>query len=194
MRIRFGYFVLQIIFTCFFTLSSTIDIIKANESLANYEALISNGNRFKLSFFSPPNSSRRYLGIMYNLPLMTVVWVANRNKPLNDLSGTFQISSDGNLVILDGRKDIVWSTNLSSSVANFSAVLLDTGNLVLLDNSNKSYVWESFHHASDSFLPTMRLFVDVNRSEKNVLMSWTSPDDPAPGRFAMTIMPDIPES
>ncbi|XP_047964521.1 G-type lectin S-receptor-like serine/threonine-protein kinase At1g11330 isoform X1 [Salvia hispanica] len=191
MGIRFGYYVLQLMFTCFFTFSSAIDTINANQSLANSEALISNGNKFKLSFFSPSNSSRQYLGIMYNLPVMTVVWVANRNKPLNDSSGTFQISSDGNLVILDGRKDIVWSTNLSSSLANFSAVLLDTGNLVLQDNSNGAYVWESFQHASDSFLPTMRLFVDVNRNEKNVLTSWTSPDDPAPGRFAMKLMPDL---
>ncbi|KAH6776018.1 hypothetical protein C2S52_013579 [Perilla frutescens var. hirtella] len=84
--------------------------MKANESLRDSESLISNGNRFKLSFFSPPNSSSRYVGIMFNLPVMTVVWVANRNKPLNDSMGTFKISSDGNLVILDGRKEtsFIW--------------------------------------------------------------------------------------
>ncbi|XP_057796273.1 G-type lectin S-receptor-like serine/threonine-protein kinase At1g11330 isoform X3 [Salvia miltiorrhiza] len=194
---RLRYYVLQLlflIFYCFLTFSSAIDLIKANESLRNSDALISKGNTFKLSFFSPPNSSRRYVGIMYNLPVMSVVWVANRDKPLNDSSGTFQISSDGNLVILDGRKEIVWSTNLSSSVANYSAVLLDTGNLVLQDDSNNEYVWESFQHASDSFLPKMRLFVDANRKEKNILTSWTSPDDPAPGRFTMIIEPDIPQS
>ncbi|XP_042040776.1 G-type lectin S-receptor-like serine/threonine-protein kinase At1g11300 isoform X1 [Salvia splendens] len=195
MGIRFGYFVLLLIFTCFFTFCSAIDIINANESLANSDALISNGNRFKLSFFSPSNSSRRYLGIMYNLPVMTVVWVANRNKPLNDLSGTFQISSDGNLVILDGQKEIVWSTNISSSVANSSAVLLDTGNLVLQDNSNGAYVWESFEHACDSWLEKMKIVPDTIRDEENVLTSWTSPDDPAPGSFTLTIEPfDVPQS
>ncbi|XP_042039086.1 G-type lectin S-receptor-like serine/threonine-protein kinase At1g11300 [Salvia splendens] len=194
MGIRFGYFVLQLIFSCFFTNSSAIDTIKANESLANSEALISNGNRFKLSFFSPPNSSRRYLGIMYNLPVMTVVWVANRNKPLNDSSATFQISSDGNLVILDGRKEIVWSTNISSSVANSSAVLLDTGNLVLQDNSNGAYVWESFQHASDSWLEKMKIGTYLRNNTKNMLTSWTSPDDPSPGSFTFTIEPSgIPQ-
>ncbi|XP_047964518.1 G-type lectin S-receptor-like serine/threonine-protein kinase At1g11300 isoform X2 [Salvia hispanica] len=178
-----------------FGVSAAIDTIRANESLRETEALISNGNRFKLCFYSPSNSSRRYLGIMYNVPVMTVVWVANRNKPLSDLSGTFQISSDGNLVILDGRKEIMWSTNISSSVTNSSAVLLDTGNLVLQDNSNGAYVWESFQHASDSWLEKMKIVTDLITDEKNMLTSWTSPDDPAPGSFTVTLEPlDVPQS
>ncbi|XP_057796279.1 G-type lectin S-receptor-like serine/threonine-protein kinase At1g11300 isoform X2 [Salvia miltiorrhiza] len=181
--------------SCFFMYSAAIHTIRTNESLRDSEVLISDGNIFKLSFFSPPNSSRRYLGVMYNLPVMTVVWVANRNKPLNDSSGTFQISSDGNLVILDGRKEIVWSTNLLTSVVNTRAVLLDTGNLVLRDDSNNVSVWESFQRASDSWLEKMKIATDLSRKEKNLLTSWTSPDDPAPGRFTFTIEPlDVPQS
>ncbi|XP_047949344.1 G-type lectin S-receptor-like serine/threonine-protein kinase At1g11330 [Salvia hispanica] len=182
--------------SCFCMFSAAIDTIRADEYLRDSEALISDGNRFKLSFFSPPNSNLRYLGIMYNLPVMTVVWVANRNKALNDSSGTFQISSDGNLVVLDGRKEIVWSTNLSPSVVNRSVVLLNTGNLVLQDDSNNSaYVWESFQHASDSWLEKMKILTDLSRNEKNILTSWKSPDDPAPGSFTVTIEPlDIPQS
>ncbi|XP_057796271.1 G-type lectin S-receptor-like serine/threonine-protein kinase At1g11300 [Salvia miltiorrhiza] len=182
-----------LILSYFFMFSAAIDTIRANESLRDSEALISDGNRFKLSFFSPRNSSRRYVGIMYNLPVMTIVWVANRNKPLNDSSGTLEISSDGNLVILDGRKEIVWSTNLSTSVANCSVVLLNTGNLVL--QSNNTHVWESFQHASDSWIEKMKVLTDLSRKEKNLLTSWTSPDDPAPGRFTLTIEPlDVPQS
>lgn len=191
------YYVLVLFFlilSCFLTYGVAVDTIRANESLRGSEALISSGNRFKLSFFSPPNSTHSYVGIMYNLPVMTVVWVANRDRPLNDSSGTFQISSDGNIVILDGRKEIVWSTNLSSAVPNPRAVLLDTGNLVLQEDSNSGYLWESFQHASDSFLEKMRLFVDLSKNEKNILTSWRSPDDPAPGSSVMTIEPDIPQS
>ncbi|KAL1567327.1 non-specific serine/threonine protein kinase [Salvia divinorum] len=193
-----SYYVLQLlllILSCFLMIAAAIDTIRANESLGETEALVSNANRFKLSFFSPPNTNRRYLGIMYDLPVMTVVWVANRNKPLNDFSGTFQISSDGNLLILDGRKEIVWSTNISSSVTNSSAVLLDTGNLVLQDNSNGAYIWESFQHASDSWLEKMKIVTDLIRNERNILTSWTSPHDPAPGSFTFTIEPlGVPQS
>ncbi|XP_057796270.1 G-type lectin S-receptor-like serine/threonine-protein kinase At1g11300 isoform X2 [Salvia miltiorrhiza] len=186
---------LLLILSCFLMISAAIDTISANESLSDSEALISSGNRFKLSFFSPANSSRRYLGIMYNLPGETVVWVANRNRAINDSSATFQISSDGNLVILDGRKEIVWSTDLPFSVANSSGVLLDTGNLVLRDGSNNAYVWESFQHATDSWLEYMKISTDLSRNERNLLTSWTSPDDPAPGRFTFTIEPlEVPQS
>ncbi|KAH6798015.1 hypothetical protein C2S52_022569 [Perilla frutescens var. hirtella] len=184
---------LLLIFSYFFIFAASIDTISSNESLSDSESLFSKGKRFKLSFFSPPNSSHRFVGIMFNLPVMTVVWVANRNKPLNDSTATFEISSDGDLVILNGRKEMVWSTNLSTSVANASAVLLDTGNLVLQDMSNNTY-WESFEHASDSFLEKMRISTDLSRNERNILTSWRSYNDPALGSFTITIEPlDIPQ-
>ncbi|KAH6776019.1 hypothetical protein C2S52_013580 [Perilla frutescens var. hirtella] len=192
------YYVLQLfllIFSCVFIFAAAIDTIKANESLSDYEALISSGKRFKLSFFSPPNSNRRYVVIMFNLPVITVVWVANRNKPLNDSTGTLEISSDGNLVILDGRKEMVCSTNLSTSAANAnsSAVLLDTADLVLKDSSSNTY-WESFKHASDSWLENMKILTDLSRNEKNILTSWKSGDDPTPGSFTLSIEPsDFPQ-
>ncbi|KAM7519012.1 hypothetical protein LguiB_017974 [Lonicera macranthoides] len=40
---------------------------------------------------------------------------------------------------------------------NSSAQLLDSGNIVLRDNSNGRTIWESFEHASDSFLRRMRI-------------------------------------
>ncbi|KAH6828241.1 hypothetical protein C2S53_009944 [Perilla frutescens var. hirtella] len=183
-----------LIFWFLFIFGTTIDTIRVNESVSDAEALISNGNRFKLSFFSPPNSRRRYVGIMYNLPVMTIVWIANRNEALNDSMGKFEISSDSNLVILDGRKKIVWSIKLSGSIANASAVLLNTGNLVMKDKSNNMYC-ESFNHASDSWLEHMKISTDLNGNEKNVLTSWTSPDDPTPGSFSMSIEPlDFPQA
>ncbi|KAG8365428.1 hypothetical protein BUALT_Bualt18G0104900 [Buddleja alternifolia] len=85
---------------------------------------------------------------------MTVIWVANRENPINDSSGVLQISQDGNLVISDGQNSVVWSSNISTYVANSSAQILDTGNLVL-DNSNGGIIWESFLHAFDLFVEGM---------------------------------------
>ncbi|XP_047949347.1 G-type lectin S-receptor-like serine/threonine-protein kinase At1g11330 [Salvia hispanica] len=44
------------------------DTIRANESLTGSKSLISSGSRFKLSFFSPPNRSLWYVGIMFDIP------------------------------------------------------------------------------------------------------------------------------
>ncbi|XP_073148554.1 G-type lectin S-receptor-like serine/threonine-protein kinase At1g11300 isoform X2 [Henckelia pumila] len=183
------------IFSCFFhKLCSAMDTISANQSIRDPGTLVSKGQKFKLGFFTPVNSTYRYVGIMYNIPVMTVIWVANRENPLNDANGTLLISGDGNLVILNGQKQMLWSSNVSNSIPNLSTQLLDTGNLVLQDNSNGNIVWESFLHASDSFVENMKLFTDLTTNKKNFLTSWRSPSDPAPGRFTSTIEPlEIPQ-
>uniref|UniRef100_A0A2N9HRU4 Non-specific serine/threonine protein kinase n=1 Tax=Fagus sylvatica TaxID=28930 RepID=A0A2N9HRU4_FAGSY len=40
-----------------------------------------------------------------NISVFTVIWVANREKPLKNSSGVLTISEDGNLVVLDGQKE-----------------------------------------------------------------------------------------
>ncbi|KAG8365441.1 hypothetical protein BUALT_Bualt18G0105200 [Buddleja alternifolia] len=178
---------------CFLQFSTSIDTISVNQSIRDNETLVSNGHKFKLGFFSPGNSSHRYVGIMFNLPVMTVIWVANRENPINDSSGIMEISGDGNLVIFNGQNNVVWSSNISSS-PNSSAQILDTGNLVLY-NSNGRIIWESFLHASDSFMEKMKIITDSIAKERNTLTSWRSPNDPSPGRFTSGIVPSqIPQS
>lgn len=142
---------------CFYVVFSSVnasDIISSSEPVRDSETIFSSGKRFKLGFFSPGNSANRYVGIMFNLPspTPTVVWVANRDKPLHDSSGILTISGDGNLVILNGQKEIIWSSSISNSVKNSTAQLLDTGNLVLKDSSNGRVLWESFQYPTDSLL------------------------------------------
>jgi hypothetical protein len=123
-----------LVLQCCFCLESgfAIDTLTSSQSIKDPNYIISNGSAFKLGFFSPVNSTNRYLGIWYNnISMFTVVWVANREKPLKDSSGDLTISEDGNLVVLDGQKDILWSSNVTNSTVNSSAQLLDSGNLVL---------------------------------------------------------------
>ncbi|KAM7530731.1 hypothetical protein LguiB_034141 [Lonicera macranthoides] len=162
--------------------SSCLDTITSTQFIKDPQTLISNGGNFKLEFFSPVNSTNRYLGVLYNVSATTAVWVANRQSPVKDSNGSLTISEDGNLVILDGQKKIIWSSNVSNPVANSSAQLLDTGNIVLRDNSNGRTIWESFEHASDSFLPRMRVG-DRENKYQNLLNSWRTPSDPSMGNF-----------
>lgn len=73
------------------------------------------------------------MGIWYNkIPVQTIVWVANREKPISDpASSSLTISDDGN-VVLRQSKSIVWSSNSTNEAFNSTiAVLLDAGNLVV---------------------------------------------------------------
>ena len=130
------------------------------------------------------NSTNRYLGIWYNnISAFTVVWVANRQKPLNESSGVLTISEEGNLVVLNGQKEILWSSNVNNSVANSSAQLLDLGNLFLKENTTGTILWESFNNPSHTLLPEMKLSTNERTGEKVKLTSWKSPYDPSIGSF-----------
>ncbi|KAF3666770.1 G-type lectin S-receptor-like serine/threonine-protein kinase [Capsicum annuum] len=174
--------------------NASSDSISINQFLQDSETLVSNNKTFKLGFFSPQNSTNRYVGIMYNIQSQSVIWVANRDKPLQDSSGTLTISEDGNLVILNGQNKTVWSSNISPAVRNSTAQLSDTGNLVLKDNSSGRVLWESFSDLSDSFLQHMKLGTDKSTNTTNLLKSWKSPVDPSDGSFSAGIQPEtIPQ-
>lgn len=151
--------------------------------LTDSDVIVSSDQSFKLGFFSPPNTTNRYVGIMFNLPVLTVIWVANRDNPLNDSAGSFTISGDGNLVVLNGQKQVLWSSSvLNSSSANRTAQFLDTGNLVLQENGRT--VWESFQYPTDSFVNRMRISAASATDGKRRLSSWRSPSDPSTGDFS----------
>ncbi|GMY31158.1 G-type lectin S-receptor-like serine/threonine-protein kinase At1g11330 isoform X1 [Fagus crenata] len=177
--------VLLVLLCCFCLESgSAIDTITSSLLIKDQDYIISNGSAFKLGFFTPVNSTNRYLGIWYNkMSVFTVIWVANREKPLNDSSGVLTISEDGNLVVLDGQKKIIWSSNVTNSVINSSARLSDSGNLVLQENTTGNIIWESFQVPSDTILPQMKI------SKKVQCTSWKSPSDPSIGSFSVGIQP-----
>ncbi|KAK3032627.1 hypothetical protein RJ639_036587, partial [Escallonia herrerae] len=77
-------------------------------------------------------------------------------------------------------------------MANSSAQLSDSGNLVLKDRSGRT-LWQSFEHPSDSFLQTMRISVS-NAHEKSLLTSWRSPSDPSIGIYSVGLnTPNLPQ-
>ncbi|CAA3025148.1 Serine threonine kinase [Olea europaea subsp. europaea] len=157
---------------------------KRNFVLNDSDTISSMGNVFKMGFFSPDNTTKnRYFGVFYNVSESTVIWVANRDNPIPDSSGSVKISRDGNIVLTKGNGEIVWSTNVTTSLVDASVQLLSTGNLVLRDNSTGRTVWESFGHPSNNFLPTLRIIDNINTGHKVVVSSWKTPTDPEVGNF-----------
>ncbi|KAL9239263.1 hypothetical protein vseg_013603 [Gypsophila vaccaria] len=187
--------VLFLLCSCWISFSIAIEKITPSQFLIDSDSIVSNNGDFKLGFFSPPNTTNRYVGIWYNkVSKDAVFWVANRNNPLKDTSGVLSVSTDGNLVISNGRKDIIWSSNISiaaTNTSNISAQLLDTGNLVLLardiassSTTNGTTLWQSFDHLTDSLLPNAKItFTKSNM--KQALPSWKSLSDPSVGQFSL---------
>ncbi|KAL0836663.1 hypothetical protein Bca101_088553 [Brassica carinata] len=169
----------------------TSTLITRNNTIRDGDTLISEEEVFELGFFSPNDSSLRYVGIWYqNIQTQTIFWVANRERPLSDHNGAIKLADDGNLLVVDGKNNTVWSTNVPPKLNNTVAVLLETGDLVLCSDSDRdTRFWESFNNPTDTFLPGMRVRVNPLIGENHAFIPWKSETDPSPGRYSMGIDP-----
>ncbi|KAK4588056.1 hypothetical protein RGQ29_019156 [Quercus rubra] len=180
-----------ILIVLFFPFCTSVDTLTPDQTIKDGQSLISNKNNFALGFFSPGNSSYRYLGIWFvKVPNQTIVWVANRNDPIIDSSGVLSINPYGNLVLHDSSKRLLWSTNVSVQGTTSSvAQLQDSGNLVLVQGNNEKVIWQSFDHPTDTLLPGMRLGLNRITGLDRFLTSWKSQDDPGTGDYFYKMNP-----
>lgn len=187
----------RLLFLCSFVLSSirtstTLDTVTPSQPISDGQTIVSPGESFELGFFSPGSSRNRYLGIWYKkISTGTVVWVANREAPLFDHLGVLKVTAQGNLVLLNSTKGIVWSSNTSRAAENIpDARLLESGNLVVEDGNDDGpdrYLWQSFDYPCDTLLPGMKLGRNLASGFDWFLSSWKSTDDPARGDFTFRI-------
>ncbi|KAK4361014.1 hypothetical protein RND71_019966 [Anisodus tanguticus] len=190
------WFVFLFVLSCFSSFCLAGDRLTLGEILKDGDNITSKGGDFVLGFFSPTTgSSKRYLGIRYaDVTVKTVIWVANRQKPVHDKNGTFLIDKIGNLVVKNGHGDLLWSSNVTVETRNSTACLIDDGNLVILNNDRdaarlNSALWESFLYPTDTFLPGMKVFMETQSKERKVFSSWTNESDPSPGKYSMGVDP-----
>jgi hypothetical protein len=167
----------------FFPFYTSIDTLTLNQSIKDGQSLVSKEKKFELGFFSPGNSSYRYLGIwFFNVPEQNKVWVANRNFPINDSSGVLSINQNGNLVLYDSYNRSLWSTNVSvPATTSTLAQLQDSGNLELVQGDNKRVLWQSSDDPTDTLLPAIKFGLNKKTGLDTVLISWKSQDDPGTG-------------
>ncbi|XP_050261496.1 receptor-like serine/threonine-protein kinase SD1-8 isoform X2 [Quercus robur] len=173
-----------------FVSSDAVDSITQSQTLRDIEntTLVSKDGGFVLGFFSPGNSNNRYLGIWYNnIPVKTVVWVANRLNPIPDSSGVLMVKSSGSLVLLSQNTTVAWSANSTKEARNPIVHLLDSGNLVSREENEDNYLWQSFDYPSDTWLPGMKLGWDLGTGLEKRLTEWKSLDDPSPGEMSWGI-------
>ncbi|XP_020418813.1 G-type lectin S-receptor-like serine/threonine-protein kinase At4g27290 isoform X1 [Prunus persica] len=172
--------------------TNTLDTISPNQYIRGDQTLVSAGGTFQLGFFSPGKLTSRYLGIWYTISNEIVVWVANRETPLDDSSGVLKVTDQGVLVLLNSSNGVVWSSNSSRTVDNPVSQLLDSGNLVV-KNANETnpdnFLWQSFDYPCDTFLPEMKLGWDFVTGLERYVSSWKSTEDPARGEFSLRMTP-----
>jgi hypothetical protein len=162
------------------------DSIVLGASLTGNQTRISKSGVFELGFFNLTNNNVKkwYVGIWYaTASQQTIAWVANREQPLQNTSGVFNLTEDGSLLLSYGGS-IVWSSKGNGKKPS-SAVMTDSGNLKVLSAENTSEsIWESFDHPGNTWLPGMKISVTQK------LTSWKSTWDPSPGPFGLQMDAD----
>ncbi|XP_076887713.1 G-type lectin S-receptor-like serine/threonine-protein kinase At4g03230 [Bidens hawaiensis] len=137
-----------------------------------------------MGFFSRGNTSevRQYVGIWYTKDPNTIVWVANRDKPVLDSTGVMTVEADGNFKVLNKNATVYFST--AAVGAPLTALkLLDTGNAILINVSSGRILWQSFETPTDMFIPGMIMGTNTT------LTSWKSINDPGSGSFKFQLEP-----
>ncbi|RHN70638.1 putative protein kinase RLK-Pelle-SD-2b family [Medicago truncatula] len=112
--------------------------------------LLSKTQNFALGFVTTANDTTKFLLVIVHLASSTVIWTANRGKPVSN-SDNFVFDKKGNAFL---QKDgiLIWSTNTTNKGASLM-VLEDSGNLVLLGKDNSTVIWQSFDFPTDTLMP-----------------------------------------
>ncbi|KAI8549988.1 hypothetical protein RHMOL_Rhmol06G0068600 [Rhododendron molle] len=140
-----------------FSISSPHDTLPTSSFLSVSDVLISENEIFSAGFHNVGENAYCF-SIWFTEPTsdgnLTVVWMANRDQPVNGKRSKLSLLKSGNLILTDAAQFTVWSTN-TKSLSPLQLQLLSTGNLVLR-NQNRS-VWESFDSPTDTLLPNQRM-------------------------------------
>ncbi|KAL8241141.1 hypothetical protein R6Q59_014496 [Mikania micrantha] len=164
------------------------DTIFPNQTLKNGDTIVSSREIFEFGFFSFENSSFFYLGIWYKkISPLTIVWVANREVPLVDNSSILNLNDEGKLQLLSVSNTSVWTSEASklAAIINPVAQLLNSGNLVIRDEFTTDLIWQSFDHPGDTWLPGMKIGVDLVTGTNWNLTSWKTSNDPSLGSYTV---------
>ncbi|XP_061359949.1 putative receptor protein kinase ZmPK1 [Gastrolobium bilobum] len=149
-------FALLLILPCQYSSSFSLSVEKLQE-----DVIVSPNGTFTAGFYAVGENAYCF-SIWFTQPVdkhghnATIVWMANRNQPVNGKRSKLSLLDNGNLILTDAGQFTVWTTNTNSSNP-LELLLHDTGNLVLQEQNNGFILWQSFHHPTDTLLPDQHL-------------------------------------
>ncbi|KAJ9694807.1 hypothetical protein PVL29_010333 [Vitis rotundifolia] len=146
--------ILLISFFFSFTTSKTQNFLQRGSSLSvedDSDYITSPDKSFTCGFYEIGENAYWFSIWFTNSKERTVVWMANRNRPVNGRGSRISLQRDGTMMLRDADGSTVWETNTTSTDVD-RAELLDTGNLVLKDPRGKIQ-WQCFDFPTDTLLP-----------------------------------------
>ncbi|KAF3446602.1 hypothetical protein FNV43_RR11782 [Rhamnella rubrinervis] len=138
--------------------SSLSDTLRQGESLSvekQDDVLVSKRGIFSAGFYVVGQNACSF-AIWFNDPPFnyqnrTLVWMANRDQPVNGKRSKLSLLKGGNLILFDAGRFNIWATD---SVSRFTVFLQlkDNGNPLLMDSQN-DLLWQSFDSPTDTLFP-----------------------------------------
>ena len=88
----------------------------------------------------------------------SIVWIANRDYPVNGKGSKLSLLKNGNLVLIDAGQwhPPVWESVTNSNTSEVTLSLADNGNLILRARGGER-LWQSFDSPTDTLLPDQPL-------------------------------------
>ncbi|XP_045792998.1 putative receptor protein kinase ZmPK1 [Trifolium pratense] len=120
------------------------------------DKLISHNGMFSAGFISIGQNAYSF-AIWFTEPNSlnhknTIVWMANRDQPVNGKRSKLTLLNTGNIVLLDVSLNNVWSSK-TASLEPLELHLKNDGNLVLLELQGTKILWQSFDSPTDTLVP-----------------------------------------
>ncbi|XP_050366811.1 putative receptor protein kinase ZmPK1 [Argentina anserina] len=148
--------VLALVFACRSSAAFNLSMGSSLSVENPYQTLLSPDAVFTAGFF-PVGVNAFCFGVWFSEPStsthnLTVVWIANRDEPVNGQHSKLTLHKNGNLVLSDLNRFTVWSSNTASN-SSAHLHLRNTGNLVLFAARHNVVLWESFSSPTDTLLP-----------------------------------------
>ncbi|KAK1433455.1 hypothetical protein QVD17_10365 [Tagetes erecta] len=153
-------------------LSSTISlsqpsVLKPGSSLSvenKNDFLISPNGLFTAGFYAVGENAYCF-SVWFTKPLRdkshTIVWMANRDVPVNGKRSKLSLLKTGNLVLRDASQPLpIWTTNIINSKEPAQLIMNNTGNLYL-ENQDNQTIWQSFGSPTDTLLTLQPLTKDT---------------------------------
>ncbi|KAI3802415.1 hypothetical protein L1987_30547 [Smallanthus sonchifolius] len=157
--------------------SSSLSALKLDSSLSvdnKDDFLISQDSVFTAGFYSVGENVFCF-SIWFTNPLFngdrTVVWMANRDAPVNGKRSKLSLSKTGNLILQDADQELpIWTTRTRDTTGSAELRLNNSGNLYL-QSKDEQILWQSFGSPTDTLLPNQPLTKDAmlvsSRSQTN---------------------------
>ncbi|GKV51005.1 hypothetical protein SLEP1_g57683 [Rubroshorea leprosula] len=127
------------------------------------DVLVSKNGIFNAGFYRIGESAFRF-AIWLNVrsdPTQTVVWMANRDQPVEGKGSKISLLRNGGLILTDATGKTEWNVD-SVSASSVQLKLLNNGNLVLQTLDGTYTLWESFKFPTDTLLPNQEFTKDTN--------------------------------